>query len=148
MNSDEIRKKYLGIVGCFMVLVVPFFIKIINHHNDLETAQSLCPFKMLTGFPCAGCGITKSIICFYEGNLLKSVEHHLFGIAVVFFAIFMIVLLFVEVYHKKKYLDKYFFSKKLGWSFGIILGVYHFGRIIFFVKNNSFADILEQSIWK
>lgn len=43
-----------------------------NHDHHLETDQSLCPFKMLTGFPCPGCGITKSLVYLYEGDLQKA----------------------------------------------------------------------------
>ena len=148
MNNIQVKKKYFGIIGCLLVLLVPFFIKIINHDNDLATAQSLCPFKMLTGFPCAGCGITKSIICIYDGYFLQSIYYHLFGIPVVAFSVLMIILLLVEIFYKKEYLNDIFFSKKLAYTLGIVLGVYHFFRILYFIKNNCFDDILKQSIWQ
>jgi hypothetical protein len=61
-----------------------------NHGNHLETAQSLCPFKMLTGFPCPGCGITKSMVYFYEGDIVK-----VYTITWPFVILFSIVTLFV-----------------------------------------------------
>ena len=70
----RIRKLY-GIVGALAILAIPYFIMIQSENNNIETAQSLCPFKMLTGFPCPGCGITKSLIFFYEGDFLKSIYY-------------------------------------------------------------------------
>ena len=48
-----------------------------NDNRHIETEQSLCPFKLLTGFPCPGCGITKSMIFLYEGDFLKSIYYSL-----------------------------------------------------------------------
>jgi hypothetical protein len=148
LNKIQIHKKTYGIIGCFLVLTVPYFVMIINRGNSLETAQSLCPFKMLTGFPCPGCGITKSIINCYEGNFLKAIEQHLFGPIVILFAAFMILWLLVEIWTKKEFLNQYFYNKKIGYTTGICLGVYQLVRVVVFVLDNSYDDILKQSIWK
>lgn len=78
-------RKILGIIGAVITLVIPFFLMLHNQNNHLETDQSLCPFKMLTGFPCPGCGITKSLVYFYEGDLYKSLYYHILGPFVVLF---------------------------------------------------------------
>ncbi|MGK4566332.1 DUF2752 domain-containing protein [Flavobacterium sp. 3HN19-14] len=78
INTRQKRKIY-GIAGAVITLAVPFFLMLFNHDNHLETAQSLCPFKMLTGFPCPGCGITKSMVYFYSGDLSKSLHYHVLG---------------------------------------------------------------------
>ena len=148
MNKIAIQKKILGIAACFLVLIVPYFIMILNHGNNLETAQSLCPFKMLTGFPCPGCGITKSVINVYEGNFLQSITNHLFGPMVVLFAVFVIFWLMAEIFLQKEFLNHYFFNKKLGIAAGICLGVYHLLRLLVFVNQNDIDSILKQSIWQ
>lgn len=128
--------------------MVPFFLIITHQNNHLESDQSFCPFKMLTGFPCPGCGITKSLVYFYEGNWYKSIYYHIFGPLVVLFCLATIIVLTTEIITKKEYFNRYFYNKKLAYRLAIFLAIYHFVRIILFVKNNSIDDILKQSIWK
>ena len=52
------------------MLIIPVLIYF-NDKGNLENEQSFCPFKMVTGFPCPGCGITKSMVFFYDGNIYK-----------------------------------------------------------------------------
>jgi hypothetical protein len=147
INTKSKRKIY-GIIGAFITLMVPFFLILFNQNNHLETDQSLCPLKMLTGFPCPGCGITKSLVYFYEGDLRKSLYYHILGPLVVAFCIATIVVLTTELITKKEYFNSLLFNKKLGYGLAIFLATYHLIRIIYFIKNNSMDDILRQSIWR
>jgi len=147
INTQSKRKIY-GIIGALITLMIPFFLMFFNHDNHLETDQSFCPLKMLTGFPCPGCGITKSLVYFYDGDLQKSVYYHIFGPLVVGFCILTIVVLSTELITKKEYFTKLLYNKKLAYGLAIFLASYHFIRIIYFIKNNSIDDILCQSIWK
>jgi hypothetical protein len=140
------KNRILGIIGVLTTLIVPFLIMMFGSKN-LENEQSFCPFKMLTGFPCAGCGITKSIINFYQGNLYKSISFHILGPLVVVFCVLIIFKLITELKTKKEYFKKYFYNKKIAYSFGIFLIVYHTIRIVIYIKNNSWDDILKASIW-
>lgn len=146
--KTQSRRKIYGIIGAFITLMVPFFLIFFNQNTHLETDQSLCPFKMLSGFPCPGCGITKSMVYFYEGNLSKSLYYNIFGPLVIVFCIVTIAVLLTELITKKEYFNQLLFNKKLGYSLAIILGSYHLIRIIYFIQNNSMDDILRQSIWR
>ena len=117
-----------------------------NHH--LETDQSFCPFKMLTGFPCPGCGITKSLVYFYEGNLLTSLSYHILGPFVIAFALLTIVVLLTELITEKEFFNKWLYNRKLAYGLAIFLATYHIIRLIYFVQDNSLASILQQSIWR
>tara|TARA_B110000046_G_C12846842_1_gene336015 strand:+ start:44 stop:490 length:447 start_codon:yes stop_codon:yes gene_type:complete len=143
----RIRKLY-GIVGALAILAIPYLIMIQSENNNIETAQSLCPFKMLTGFPCPGCGITKSLIFFYEGDFLKSIYYHIFGPFTVLFSVISVIVLVTELLTKKEFFQKILYSKKLAYFLGTTLGFYHFTRIVYFVKTNNLDEILRQSIWK
>jgi hypothetical protein len=103
---------------------------------------------MLTGFPCPSCGITKSIVYFYEGNVFKSISYHILGPAVVFFCLMVIVLLSVELKTQKDYFKQYIYSKKLAYGLAIFLGIYHIIRLVYFVNEHSFQEILRESVWK
>ena len=119
-----------------------------NDDNHLKNEQSLCPVKMLTGFPCPSCGITKSIVSFYQGNVLESIAYHILGPAVVFFCVFTIVLLLVELKTKKEYFNHYLYNKKTAYGLAVFLGLYHIVRLFFFIQNHTFQEILKESIWK
>ena len=116
--------------------------------NHLETAQSLCPLKMLTGFPCPGCGITKSLVYFYEGDLWRSLTFHLFGPSLVLFSLVTIVVLTTELITKKEYFNAYLYNKKTAYFLVTILVVYQIIRLVYFIKTNDFDSILKQSIWR
>jgi hypothetical protein len=130
-----------------VTLIVPFFIQQ-NNSGNLDNEQSLCPFKMLTGFPCPGCGITKSIVYFYEGDIYKSLLHHLFGPIFVVFCLLVLFKLVAEIIYQKPFFDKIFYSMKLAYLMGILLGIYHLIRLFFYIRNNNLDTILTQSIWK
>ncbi len=147
INTQSKRKIY-GIIGALITLMIPFFLMFFNQDNHLETDQSLCPLKMLSGFPCPGCGITKSLVYFYEGNIQKSLYYHILGPLVIAFCVVTIIVLSTELITKKEYFNKLLFNKKLAYGLAIFLASYHFIRIIYFINTNSIDDILRQSIWR
>lgn len=147
INTKSKRKIY-GIIGALLTLMIPFFLILFHQDQHLETDQSLCPFKMLTGLPCPGCGITKSMVYFYEGDILKSLSYHILGPLVIGFCVLTIAVLTTELITKQEYFNKWFFNKKLAYTLGLFLASYHFIRLIFFIKNHSIDEILRQSIWK
>ena len=125
--------------------MVTFFLYISD--QKLENEQSFCPFKMLTGFPCPGCGITKSLVFFYQGEWTKSMHYHLFGPLVVLFCVLVIVVLVIELITKKEYFNRYIYNQKLAYQLAFVLAIYHIIRLFLFIKNNSIDDIIKQSIW-
>ncbi|HKI90341.1 MAG TPA: DUF2752 domain-containing protein [Draconibacterium sp.] len=139
-------KKSAAITGAFLTLVIPYMIMITNPH--VEASQSLCPFKMLTGLPCPGCGVTKSMICFYEGDFLKSLHYHLFGPLVIFFCVAVIIILIVEIFTGQRYFRKIFYSQKIAYAAAIFLAAYHLTRLIWFIHTHNFSQILAESIWR
>jgi hypothetical protein len=103
---------------------------------------------LLTGFPCPGCGITKSLVYFYEGDMYKSLYYHILGPFVIAFCVATIAVLSTELITKKEYFNKWVYNKRLAYGLGILLAVYHLIRLISFVYNNSWSSIVEQSVWK
>lgn len=146
INSKTKRKIY-GIIGAAITLIVPFFLMLNNHNNHLESDQSFCPFKMISGFPCPGCGITKSLVYFYQGDLYKSISYHILGPFVIAFCWMTIIVLVTELITKKEYFTRLMYNRKLAYSLAYFLAFYHFIRLILFIKNNSVDDIMHQSIW-
>jgi hypothetical protein len=129
------------------MLAIPYLIMLTSHEH-IETEQSLCPFKMVSGFPCPGCGITKSIIFFYEGDLYKSLSYHILGPLVPLASLAAIVVLSAELMTKKTYFSSVIYSQKLAYVLAFLLGIYHFIRLIIFVSTHSIQQILQESIWQ
>jgi hypothetical protein len=147
-NKNKTKRKIYGIVGAILTLSIPFFLMRNNSDHHLDTDQSFCPFKMLTGFPCPGCGITKSLVYFYEGEINKSLYYHVLGPFVVVFCVITVLVLSFEIITKKEYFNAVLYNKKLAYSLGIALGVYHFVRLVYFVYSHTWNEIIVQSIWK
>ena len=141
----SMKRKWQGIVIAILTIIVPYLIMLSDSH--IETSQSLCPFKLLTGLPCPGCGITKSIIFLYKGDIIKSLTYHIFGPLVILFCVVSVFVLMSEIITRKEYLNKLFYNSKIGYILGFILATYHVTRLIIFISHNSVTDILKQSIW-
>ncbi|MEI9955079.1 MAG: DUF2752 domain-containing protein [Ferruginibacter sp.] len=147
-NNTKQRRKIYGIIGAIITLIVPYFLLLNNSNHHLETDQSFCPFKMLTGFPCPGCGITKSLVYFYGGDIYKSLSYHILGPFVIMFCVLTIAVLTIELITKKEYFNKWLYNKKLAYVLGAFLAIYHTVRLVYFVHDNSLHSILQQSIWQ
>ncbi|WP_430399468.1 DUF2752 domain-containing protein [Flavobacterium sp.] len=103
---------------------------------------------MLTGFPCPGCGITKSMVFFYEGNIYKSLYYHLFGPFVVIVCVFLLVTYSIEFFKNKElFTISYQNKKNMAYIIAAILILYHLLRVIYFISTNGYSDILKESIW-
>ncbi len=142
------QRKIIGIIGALVTLIIPFFLMLDNQNNHLESDQSLCPFKMLTAFPCPGCGITKSLVYCYQGDLYKSFYYHILGPFVILFCIVTVIVLITELVTKKEYFNGILYNKKLAYVLAVFLIIYQTVRIIYFVKNNTSDSILKESIWR
>jgi hypothetical protein len=49
----------------------------------VTSGPSFCPFKMMTGLPCPGCGMTRSVVTLLHGDIGASLYYHPLGIAIV-----------------------------------------------------------------
>lgn len=141
-NSSRIFK----ITAAYIVVIVPYILLLNN--NNLDNEQSTCLIKATTGFPCPLCGITKSIVNLYDGNILMSFSYHLLGPLLVGFCLFLIVVFTLELITNKVYFRKQLIFSKLAYYLAVFLICYYIIRFFFFIQENSWNEILKQSIWK
>lgn len=85
MKSQKEPQKYRGIENGFYIagicLAVIIFIYFLFHRMTgfrLEKYLSPCMFHEMTGYYCPGCGITRAVYAFFEGNLLQCFRYHPF----------------------------------------------------------------------
>ena len=64
-----------------MILAIPLVIGLLD--SDIVNKESLCPVMRFYHIPCPGCGLTKSFIFLYRGDLATSIHFHPFGIIIV-----------------------------------------------------------------
>jgi hypothetical protein len=48
----------------------------------VQDGPLLCPFRLLTGLPCPGCGMTRSVVALAHGDLQSSLFYHPLGVVV------------------------------------------------------------------
>jgi len=115
--------------------------------GHLQESQSFCPFKMLTGLPCPGCGMVKSMVSLYRGNLAESFRFHLFGPVLVLFFTSALLVMTAELIRGRNFRFRWLYNMKLAYVVAVLMGSYHLIRIIVFVSAHSIQEILHESIW-
>jgi hypothetical protein len=61
----------------------------------------LCYFRSLTGLPCPGCGLTRSLCAIAKGAMLRSFEYHPFGPLLFLIAMVMWFRAIAELIYRK-----------------------------------------------
>jgi len=142
------KRKITGIIALFLFLVMPLLIILFDPGaGHLQESQSFCPFKMLTGLPCPGCGMVKSMVSLYRGDLAESFRYHLFGPLLVLFFTSALFVMIAELIRGRNFQIRWLYNMKLAYGAAVLMGGYHLVRIILFVSAYSFREILHESIW-
>ena len=128
-------KLIFQLIGLFLILGIPMMMLLFSSSKDIENSHSFCVFLNVTGLPCPGCGITKSIYFLFTGNIEKSIHYHAGGI------LLPVLLVSVPFFKHKLTSDKYIYC-----GIAFLFFAYYLYRLFFYVKMNSFEDILNQSI--
>lgn len=97
-----------------------------------QTGPVLCPFRLLTGLPCPGCGLTRSFCAIAQGRWGDAFADHLFGPALMAALVVGIPLLYAEALTRRAnpLLRAILYSKRLGLVAGGALFGYHAIRVI------------------
>ena len=148
IKSVFTSKNLVAVISFFFVIVFPLLIIYSNDLTEIEQKQSFCPFKLLTGFPCPGCGITKSLAYLYTGELRKSFHFHLFGPFLIF-GLFAFATVKIVAKRELKIISRLQKKEKIvATLLAISLGIYHFYRLVIYIQDNNIDSIIRASVWR
>ncbi|MCS7263873.1 MAG: DUF2752 domain-containing protein [Armatimonadetes bacterium] len=72
-------------VGRIFYLIFVLIVTLIAYFlPSLPYQPPLCLFKLMTGYPCAGCGMTRSFEAAARGRFLEAFQWHPIGLAIFF----------------------------------------------------------------
>lgn len=92
----------ITIILC-IVLLIPIVINIFmyNSCHDLNIKSFQCFNKKIINKPCNFCGITRSILTLYNGDIVTSIKYNVGGLLFVIFCIIQVMLRFL--FYKAKW---------------------------------------------
>lgn len=85
-----------GIVCFFGIIWI-----ILDYFNSSEI--TVCPFKLVAGYPCPSCGTTRSITALLHGNILEAFMINPLGIVSSLLILSVVILLTLDLLTKKDY---------------------------------------------
>jgi hypothetical protein len=62
------RKIASGFAACLLILAGMHAAGILPAARLAGAIPVFCPFELLTGIPCPGCGMTRAVLCLVSGN--------------------------------------------------------------------------------
>ena len=94
-KQQETRYHLLILLFCLGILTLSFVLKL---KGDVQvvtptggwTLPSICAFRNLFGLDCPGCGLTRSFICFAQGDWTASFRFHPLGWMMFLFVVMQI----------------------------------------------------------
>lgn len=90
----------------FSVAVIGIYANFSPTENDMWFPQ--CPFKMLTGLNCPGCGIQRAIHAFLNGNCSKALAYNYFFVVSIPYFIILCIAYLLRKSHKLECLSNLF----------------------------------------
>ena len=74
MKPREVLPPFLAALALLCAHLLP-----VPQDGNLAGIPSICPFKNVTGIPCPGCGLTRSVVLFAHGDWSHSIAFHPLG---------------------------------------------------------------------
>ena len=82
------RKAALICAACFLVAIIVNATGMVRVETVTGAIPSLCPFKIITGIECPGCGMTRAMVSLVKGHPGDAASHNPFC----FFLVFLLLL--------------------------------------------------------
>lgn len=107
----------------FILLILLLYIVLAYAFNFVS-----CPIKLITGFPCPGCGITRACMALFKLDFIGAFNYYP--------CIYILPLLFIIILFKKRPFFEFIYNSKLFWiSLILIIITSYILRMIFIYPN-------------
>lgn len=75
-----------------LAVVILFFGVSFHYYDPTHSVLALrCPFRMLTGYDCPGCGSQRALHCFMNGRIWEGIQHNYLLLPLLVYALLLVV---------------------------------------------------------
>jgi len=143
MHDEFNNHRVRVILGCLVILVGAYV-----WAPYVSEGPPMCPFRLLSGLPCPGCGMTRALCALLRGDLDAALRFNLFSIPVLGLLIVAPLLALWEIAHRSRSsLCRWFYSRHLAGGLAIALVVYHVGRCAFWLADGTlYHEYIQSSL--
>jgi Protein of unknown function (DUF2752) len=143
INTRERRRSatYAGIAAA--VLATSYF-----YAPYVDRGPPICPFKLMFGIPCPGCGLTHSFCALAHGHLAAAVQFHALGpVLFVVFALALPIFAYQAITRRRvTWFNRLLFAERPAYIFATVLFLYHFTRLIVLGHSGALVAGMEHSV--
>ncbi len=137
------RNRVLLAVGASAVLGASYLLAPWVGHGPV-----LCPFRLVTGLPCPGCGLTRAFAALAHGHLLQALSFNAFGVP-----LFLLTVLALPIALAELLLGRplpgygFLYSRRFATIVAVLLVGYHVARCIVWFSDGTLMHEYVQSSW-
>jgi hypothetical protein len=96
------------VLSVSLVSVTTGYYALLKYLEKQQIIPAICPFKMLTGFPCPGCGMTRACWCLLKLDFAGAFYYHPLSFLLASVVIFVVLNEVAELWFHKKMSYRWF----------------------------------------
>lgn len=143
MDRAGLRSRLLAAAILGAVIAVSFL-----YRGYVNRGPTLCMFRVVTGVPCPGCGMTRSFCAIAEGEMGKAFDFHILGPFLYGAILLAIPLILIEAFLHVRVIPIYRWAtwSRLPYLLLVVLFVYHAVRLIDMAQSGEILSNMQESL--